>query len=133
MLIFNKSIIRFIAVGGGCTVIQYLILIILVNFADMVVVVASSIGFSISFLINYLLNRSFTFKSHVPHLTAFPKFMVVAGIGLGTNAVLMIIFYQLLGIYYLLAQMMTTGFVMVSNYLLHRYWSFKNTSDNFPQ
>jgi len=124
----DSSILRFIFVGGICTGIQYIILIVLVNWTAFSVVLASGFGFSISTLVNYFLSRSFTFRSNVPHRMAFPKFISVAVTGLLSNTVLMMLFYGLLGIYYLLSQIITTGLVMIMNYLVNRYWSFAHSS-----
>lgn len=128
MLEFDGSFFRFLLVGGSCTGIQYAILIILVRWATIPAIIASSIGFIFSTVVNYFLSRSFTFKSTSPHRSAFPKFISVAFIGLIINTVFMTLLHNFLGAHYLVAQLFTTGIVMITNYLLNRYWSFAPTS-----
>jgi len=53
---------RFIVIGGFATILQYLILIGLVQTLEVDAVLASSIGFLISALFNYALNYRYTFS-----------------------------------------------------------------------
>ena len=68
---------------------HYLILVALVHGANMNAVWASSIGFIVSAICNYLLNYRFTFRSNVEHRRAVIKFFVVAGVGLLLNSLTM--------------------------------------------
>jgi putative flippase GtrA len=124
---------RFAAIGALATGLQYLILILLVQGQLAGAVIASSIGFTASSFINYLLNRRYTFRSDRSHSHALPRFMTVASIGLGINAVLMWLFSVLLGFHYLVAQLAATGGALVWNYSMNRAWTFsKAMPSNLP-
>jgi putative flippase GtrA len=114
---------RFILVGGVATAIQYALLILLVRGFGMAPTPASSIGFVLSAVVNYLLNYRFTFRSHRPHGPAAVKFGLLAAAGLLVNAAIM---YLLVGwgVPYLLAQVCATGVVLLWNFIGNSLWTF---------
>ena len=120
-----SQFLRFATVGGIATAIQYLILIALVQGVNMNVVLASTIGFVLSAACNYSLNYRFTFRSSVKHRSAIFKFFVVAGVGLILNSFTMLIATEYLSMYYLLAQVLATGLVLLWNFTGNRLWTFK--------
>ena len=79
-------------------------------------------------LVNYFLNYYFTFQSNRRHAEAFVQFYVVAGVGFLFNALFMWLLADVLGIYYLLAQLVTTGIVLLWNFWLNRTWTFRSRS-----
>ena len=116
--------VRFLTVGGVCTALQYLILIALVSTAATDTAVASSIGFSFSALLNYQLNRRYTFRSDRSHRQAAPRFLIVLGVGLLLTYSLMQMLANGIGLHYLLAQVGTTGVVLIWNFGINRLWTF---------
>jgi putative flippase GtrA len=115
-------------VGVIATAIHYAILIVLVQGGFAATVSASSIGFAASVLVNYALNRSFTFRSRRAHADALPRFMIVALIGLGLNGSLVWLFHVSVGLHYLLAQVLATAGTLFSNFVLNRTWAFPQAS-----
>jgi putative flippase GtrA len=120
-----SQFLRFATVGGIATAIHYLILVALVQAVNMNAVWASSIGFIISAVCNYLLNYRFTFRSNVEHRRAVVKFVVVAGVGLLLNSLTMQIATEYMRLHYLLAQVLATGLVLLWNFTGNRLWTFK--------
>lgn len=120
------EIIKFLIVGGSATALQYGLLIVFVQFADLNPVVATSIAYAISSVYNYLLNYYATFKSDASHRTAATKFAVVAGSGLLINAGI-IAGLTKLGLHYLIAQVAATVVILVWNFIVHKYWTYKDT------
>lgn len=118
-----SRLVRFIAVGGVATAIQYAILILLVRGLAMAPTLASSIGFVLSAVANYLLNYRFTFQSNRPHGPAAAKFGLLAGAGLLINAVIMHLTTGL-GLHYLIAQCCATGVVLFWNFVGNTMWTF---------
>lgn len=88
-------------------------------------VVASALGFTVGALVNYYLNYHITFKSKKSHNEAIIKFLTVALIGLALNTLIMFVAAEILLIYYLLAQVMATGMVLVWNFAGNRLWTFR--------
>lgn len=120
-----SQFLRFAAVGGIATAIHYLILVVLVHAGNMNAVWASSIGFMVSAVCNYLLNYRYTFQSDVEHRRAIIRFFVVAGVGLVLNSITMQIAIEYIHVHYLLAQVLATGLVLLWNFTGNRLWTFK--------
>ena len=114
---------RFVIIGGLATAVQYVLLVVLVH-AGMHAVLASSIGFAISAVVNYLLNRRFTFGVEVKHARALPRFLLVALSGLACNGLLLALFVGPAGLHFVPAQLIATAGTLVWNFVLHRAWTF---------
>lgn len=114
---------RFVVVGGIATAIQYVLLIFLVRAFGMAPTPASSIGFVLSAVVNYLLNYRFTFHSDRPHAAAMAKFALLAGAGLLINAAIMHVMVAA-GVHYLLAQACATAVVLFWNFIGNSLWTF---------
>lgn len=115
--------VRFTAVGGVATGIQYAVLILLVSGGGMRPTPASSIGFALSAVVNYLLNYRYTFRSDRPHGPAAAKFAALAGTGLLINAAIMHLMVDA-GTPYLLAQVGATALVLCWNFAGNSLWTF---------
>lgn len=118
--------IKFLAVGGLATAIQYGILILLVETYLALPVVASSIGYLVSSIANYLLNYYFTFSSSASHSLAIIKFVGVVLIGLLINSFLVFVMTEIISIYYIIAQIVATLAVLIWNFFAHKYWTYKS-------
>lgn len=118
------QLIKFLGVGAIATIIQYLLLILFVEFDVLNPVAASAASYSISAVFNYLANYYITFDSDVKHHVAAMKFTVVAVFGLALNTLCMYILFSMLGLYYILAQLITTGIVLAWNFFAHKYWTY---------
>lgn len=115
---------RFAVIGAIATGLQYLVLVLLVRSNLAGAVAASSIGFATSSLLNYLLNRRFTFRSAKRHAHALPRFLAVAGVGLCINGLLMWLLSYPIELHYLIAQMAATAGTLLWNYSMNRLWTF---------
>ncbi len=125
------NFIAFALVGVIGTAAQYSVLYLLVEYNAFNPVWASGYGALLGLLINYLLNYKLTFNSAQSHLQTFPKFAAIALLGLGLNLALMSAFTQ--HFYYLLAQVITTGVVLIWNFFANRFWTFQiDMTENTP-
>lgn len=115
---------RFLGVGLLATLVQYAVLVAGVELLDAWPVRASAVGFALGAVLNYLLNRSYTFRSQVTHATGVFRFVVVVAIGLVANVLFMWLLNGYLGLNYLLSQVLTTGIVMFWNFVAHARWTF---------
>jgi putative flippase GtrA len=117
---------KFTVFGAFGTVVHYTILILLVERAGTDPVAGSSLGAIAGAFVNYFLNYYFTFRSNRRHAEAIVQFYIVAGTGFLLNALFMWLIADLLGIHYLLAQLVTTGLVLLWNFWLNRIWTFRS-------
>jgi len=124
-----RQFVTFTGVGALATGIQYLILVLAVQFLKTDPVLASSTGFAVSAAVNYMLNHRVTFRSNLAHRQAVPRFVAVVCLGLGLTALLMDLGVHRLGLHYLAAQIVTTGFVLVWNFIASRRWTFYDSTD----
>jgi putative flippase GtrA len=105
--------------------VHYGVLVFLVEIAHVAVLPATLTGYTAGGLVSYLLNRHHTFKTGRPHEEAGWRFVVVAGIGFGLTSIFMWLFYARMHLPYLLAQLVTTGCVMVWSFAAHKFWTFR--------
>ncbi len=120
--VFDKAFIRFLMVGGGATVVQFLLLLFFVECSGLNKVASSVVAFSLSAMLNYLLNYYITFKGRQPHRQAFPKFLVVVALGLFINTCVFAFSQQFF--HYVLAQAIATVVTVLSNFVLHKFWIY---------
>ena len=120
-----SQFMKFLVVGGLSTICQYAVLIGLVEFFRTDPVIASGIGAFFGAVLNYFLNKTATFQSTAKHKTTVPRFIVVAVIAIGLNALLMALFIKSFGIAYIPAQIITTGLIIFFTYNANRFWTFK--------
>jgi putative flippase GtrA len=116
--------LRYAGAGIAGTVLQYALLVALVQFASMGAVVASTIGAIAGALVNYRLNHQFTFASDKAHGHALPRFALVAIGGLALNAIVLAVMLAFVTSHYLVAQVAATGAFLVAGFLANRTWTF---------
>jgi putative flippase GtrA len=114
----------FALVGLAATALQYVILVLSVERLALSPVVGSSLGFVTSAGFNYWLNYHFTFRSRNPHVGAAGRFALVALSGLGLNALVMLLLGHVLGLKYIVAQLIATALVLAWNFLGNSVWTF---------
>jgi len=114
----------FAGVGAIGTLGHYTTLIVLVQFWAVDPVFASSFGFVVGAMINYILNYHFTFQSDKRHAEALTKFLIVATIGAGINGFIMYIGVENTNINYLIVQIFATCVVLLWNFVVNKLWTF---------
>lgn len=128
-----KRFILFVGIGGLSTLLQFAFLIFFIETKLLNAVAASAAGYVLSAFFNYWANYHYTFKSQQSHWQAFPKFAIAVALGLSINTLLFALFLYLLGQYwpfawpapYLVAQVLATGITVVVNFLVHKFWIYR--------
>lgn len=121
----TQTPLRFLFVGGTATLLQLGLLTLFIETGLFDPVFSSALSYSISAIYNYLLNYYLTFASTRTHLETFPKFILVASLGVGFNTVTFAALLQLTG-FYLFAQCVAIVVTLLLNYTLHRYWIYRS-------
>jgi putative flippase GtrA len=120
-----QQLALFIVAGGTATVVQYCVLVALVEGARMDPTYAAVLAYMFGAMTSYLLNFHFTFKgSGTDFRKGLAKFLIVNVIGLGLNTLIFVSLRDL-GAYYLLAQATATGLVLIWNYAGARLFVFR--------
>jgi putative flippase GtrA len=118
------QVLAFAGVGVVAAVVHFGLLVGLVELAGWAAVPATLMGYVGGGLVSYGLNRRHTYRSDRPHGEAGWRFAVVAGVGFGLTWLSMALLHGRLGLQYVLAQVLTTGLVLVWSFLAHKLWTF---------
>lgn len=118
--------LSFILVGAAGTLLHYLTLTALVLSMSVSPGPASAVGACVGACVNYVLNYRYTFASTRRHRKLMPRFFAVAALGAIANG---FIVSQLsgLGMHFLVAQLIATCTILVSNFLISKKWIFQRT------
>lgn len=125
-------LLRFATVGGFCTFVQYLLLVLAVEWLGVEATPASAAGFAASAVLNYGLNRRYTFGGGAGHRTAIARFVIVVASGLLLTFAGMRLLHGYLGWHYLHAQVLVTLVVLLWNFAWHGLWTFAAPARRFP-
>lgn len=120
-----RQFFSYFGISAAALVVHYGILVIAVRGFGLGAVAGSAAGFAFGGVVSYALNHRFTFRSTRRHRTAFPTFFAVVGLGLVFNSLLMALFAEIIGLHYLLAQVMTTGLLLFWHFFAHQRWTFR--------
>ena len=125
--------LMFAGLGVIGTLGHYTVLVVLVQFWAVDPVFASSIGFVVGAVINYILNYHFTFQSQKRHSEALTKFLIVAIIGAGINGFIMYIGIENTRINYMIIQLFATLVVLLWNFIVNKLWTFAHPAATRPR
>lgn len=120
----SQQFFIFAGIGAIGTVGHYASLILLVQVVQTAPVFATTIGFVVGALINYVLNYRITFNSNKRHRETLTKFFSVASLGAVINGLIMMAGINMFDIHYLIIQATATCFVLILNFIANKYWTF---------
>lgn len=121
--------VKYCFVGALGTFIDLASLYIFVEYVKIPVIPASVLSFLLAVVNNFVLNKTWTFKSKSRNYRKlFIKFLIVSTVGLGLTVALMYAFVNGLGIWYMLAKAMTSLIVLTWNFLGNKLWTFNSIS-----
>jgi putative flippase GtrA len=114
------EIIRFLAVGGGCFLLDYGLLFILTAFAGVPYLISSGISFTVSLVVNYILCVSFVFRTGRQTARQTALFVMTSVAGLAVNQFCMWFLVEQAGLYYMVAKIGAAAIVTLWNYVTKR-------------
>ena len=113
-----KQIIKFGIVGVIAALVDVGVLVLLKEFCDLHVLIASTISFCVSVVVNYLLSMKFVFKSkNQDKAKEFIIFVLLSIGGLILNQVILWIGVNFTSIYYLIVKFIAMVAVPVYNFV----------------
>lgn len=116
---------RYTFIGGVATAVHYGVLLALVEAAHVAAAWAAAAGAVVGAAVAYLGNLRFTFAdSSARHRDALPRFLTVAAIGAAVSGLVVWLGSTVLGVHYLVAQLIATGLALLLSYRLNQAWSF---------
>lgn len=124
----SRQFAMFIVVGLAAALVHYGVLIALVELRGVTPVPATLAGYVAGGVVSYVLNRRHTYESERPHEEAGWRFAAVAGVGFVLTSIFMYLLHDVAGLHYIVAQVLTTGVVLVWSFGAHRLWTFSEGS-----
>jgi putative flippase GtrA len=117
-------------IGVIGTLIHFSILVLLVELFHLEPVLSSSIGFIVTVIVSFYLNRRFTFRTKSSNTTVtFIKYTVVSCSGFILNSAIMYCSVHILSLHYSIAQVIVVVLLPISNFLLNNYWTFRESKE----
>jgi len=149
---FFRTFIRYTISGGLATSVQFIVLILLIEYQLTTPLQASMIGAGCGFIVNYNIQFHWTFKVNGPHKRFFIRYFIVSATMFGLNAAIFwlstipeilallqsipypeqIPIAQRKNLAYWYAQIIASTFVFLGNFLVNRYYTFKHTEQTLP-
>ena len=121
---FNK-LIAYGIIGLLGTLIHFTSLVFFVEIINLDPVLSSSIGFILTIIVSFILNKKFTFKVKTrSNSILFIKYTIVSFTGFFINSLIMYSTVHLLSIHYSIGQAIVVIVLPISNFLLNNYWTF---------
>jgi len=122
------QIIRYILAGGIATAFNLVILFICVHYFHLWYLTSAIISFCLAVIISYLLQKFFVFRNYYTNniRTQFLNFFIFNLVMLGLNTLLMYIFVDIISLWYLLAQALSSAITACINYIYFNKVIFKN-------
>lgn len=116
--------IKYLIVGGICTVLDFSILFILTNLGGLNYFTSSIISFILGAILNYFLGTSWIFNIRVidNRYHELIYYMIITGIGLGINTFLIWSFTEFIGIYFMLSKLFATFVTYCWNFGARKYF-----------
>jgi putative flippase GtrA len=86
---------------------------------------ATVLGSVAAVIVNYTLNRNWTFQAQASHGSVLGPYLLMVGINVGST-LLIVRGLTHLGLYYLVSKLVAVAVNMVINFVSARYWVFKH-------
>ena len=120
-------IVRYLISGGTAALSNIGFLFLLVHFFHVHYLYASGIAFIMSIAVSFTMQKFWTFQDtplHDVHVQ-FTRYLVVLLVNLALNTLLMYIFVEEMGLWYLYAQILATALVAIVGYFGYTYFVFR--------
>lgn len=119
------QLFKFGLVGVVATVLDFLFLFLLTDVFGMYYLFSAAVSFVLSTLFNYVASMRFVFNSKFTKDEKTKElllFTTLSVIGLLLNQFLMWLFVEKIALYYMLAKIVATFFVMAWNFISRKIW-----------
>ncbi|MFH1376894.1 MAG: glycosyltransferase family 2 protein [Candidatus Woesearchaeota archaeon] len=121
-----KEFFKFAIVGGIGTVINVLILYLLTEKVGIYYMLSAIASFIVAMTSNFTLNKVWTFKENIKLNVGkkYLQFGLISVSALLVNLFFLYFFTEILGIYYIVSQILAIGIALIINFLGNKIWTF---------
>jgi putative flippase GtrA len=125
--VINNKIIRYILSGAIVSLFVFTVLFVLVNILNVWYLIASVTSFCLGLVLSFVLQKFFTFKDSERRgmNRQFSFFLIFNVCMLCVNTILMYVFVDIFGFWYLSSQVCVTMFTAFVNYSIFNSFLFK--------
>ena len=122
--------IRYLISGGTAAASNLFFLFLLVHFAHVHYLYASVLAFIMSIAVSFTMQKFWTFQDTLVHdvYAQFRRYILVLLVNLAINTLLMYLFVEKIGLWYLYAQVLSTTVVAMVGYVGYKYFVFRGRS-----
>lgn len=111
--------LRYIVVGGISFVADAGTLWILEHWLDYLI--AAAVAFIVGLIVNFVLSKLFVFQSKKNNsVLEFAVYAVIGVVGLGLTELLMYVFTDKMGLYFIISKIITAAIVLVWNFVARK-------------
>lgn len=121
----RHQIAKYATVGTIAAIIDFGVLFLLTDEFGLYYLASATCSFILAAIVNFILNRNWTFQSNGQKRKQFPVFLMVATSGLLINVNIMYFSVERLGMYYLMAKVLSSGIVIMWNFFGNKFITFK--------
>lgn len=123
-----KHFIKFALVGGSGSFIGLGILWLFTEIAGWYYLASLTLALLVSVSNNYFWNSKWTFKDKKANIKGFGKYLSLSAGTLVLNLTLVYILTDIIGLWYMLSAIITTGIVFLINFTLSRKYVWNSIS-----
>ena len=121
--ILQHRTVKFLLVGGLSFVVDLGLLVLLHEVCNVGLWIATPIAFIVSLIFNFLMQRSFTFRSTHKPLTSLVKYLLLVVLNVLATDVI-VNWFASADLSYAAGKVVSTVVTMVWNYFIYKYWIF---------
>lgn len=120
-----ESLVRFAITGVGSLGADFAVLTLLRSLAHAPLALATLLGSAAAVLVNYTLNRNWSFQARAGHGSTLPRYAFMVGVNVGSTLLIVLVLTHV-GLYYLLSKLVAVAVNAGTNFLAARYWIFRH-------
>ncbi len=128
-------VIKFLIAGGTAASVNLVILYLLTEFAHFWYLISSAFAFIISFFVSFYLQKFWTFadNSREKIIKQMTSYLIVALLNLFLNLLLMLFFVEIVGLWYMLAQLISEALIATESYLVYNVLIFSRVRRKYKK
>jgi dolichol-phosphate mannosyltransferase len=123
----RKEILKYIIAGGTAAMVNFILLYFFTDILGFWYLLSSTLAFIISFFVSFYLQKFWTFGDSQKDILykQMVVYLIITLFNLAINAVLMYYLVDFLKVWYMLAQLLTTGLIASWSFVIYKIFVFK--------
>lgn len=119
------QLFRFGIVGLSAATVNFIGVVLLVEYANLEPLIANIIAFLLAFNVSYIGHRFWTFNHKKHQSNSAPKFFIIAINSLLLNEAIFALLLHVTSLHYTVALIITIFLVAIVTFILSKLWAFK--------